>query len=130
MARSFAAGHVVSTSDTDTIATAIAISEPVPESLARVIALVDEIVLVDDDDLRHAQKLILETVGVAVEPAGQQASRHSPVTANASMLDEVRSSLRAPADPDRRSDLVAAIRSAKFAQSARAPFTTPTSRAS
>jgi threonine dehydratase len=70
MARSFAAGHVVSTSDTDTIATAIAISEPVPESLARVITLVDEIVLVDDDDLRRAQKLILDAVGVAVEPAG------------------------------------------------------------
>jgi threonine dehydratase len=70
MARSFAAGHAVSTSATDTIATAIAISEPVPESLARVIALVDDIVLVDDDDLRRAQKLILDSVGVAVEPAG------------------------------------------------------------
>lgn len=70
MARSFAAGHVVSTSDAETIATAIAISEPVPESLARVIAFVDEIVLVDDDDLRRAQELILDTVGVAVEPAG------------------------------------------------------------
>jgi threonine dehydratase len=70
MARSFAAEHVISTEDTDTIATAIAISEPVPESLARVIALVDEIVLVDDDDLRRAQRLIVDTVGVAVEPAG------------------------------------------------------------
>jgi threonine dehydratase len=70
MARSFAVGHVVSAPDTDTIATAIAISEPIPESLARVIALVDEIVLVDDDDLRCAQRLILDTLGVAVEPAG------------------------------------------------------------
>jgi threonine dehydratase len=70
MARSFAAGHVISTSGTDTIATAIAISEPIAESLARVVALVDEIVLVDDDDLRRAQQLILETLDVAVEPAG------------------------------------------------------------
>jgi threonine dehydratase len=70
MARSFAAGHVVSTPDTHTIATAIAISEPIPESLARVSALVDEIVLVDDDDLRSAQQLILEELGTAVEPAG------------------------------------------------------------
>jgi threonine dehydratase len=70
MARSFAAGHVVSTPDTDTIATAIAVSEPIPESLARVIALVDEIVLVDDDDLSSAQQLILDTLDVAVEPAG------------------------------------------------------------
>ena len=70
MARSFNAGHVVSTPDTDTIATAIAICEPIPESFARVIALVDEIVLVDDDDLRSAQHLILDALGIAVEPAG------------------------------------------------------------
>jgi threonine dehydratase len=70
MARSFATGRVVSTQETDTIATAIAISDPVAESLARVIALVDEIVLVDDDDLRAAQQMIRATVGVAVEPAG------------------------------------------------------------
>jgi threonine dehydratase len=70
MARSFAAGHVVSTPDTNTVATAIAISEPIPESLARVIALVDEIVLVDDDDLRSAQHLILDALSIAVEPAG------------------------------------------------------------
>jgi threonine dehydratase len=62
MARSFAAGHVVSTTRTETIATAIAISEPIPESLARVLALVDEIVVVDDDDLRSAQQLIRDTL--------------------------------------------------------------------
>jgi threonine dehydratase len=70
MARSFTAGRIVSTPGTDTIATAIAICEPIPESFARVIALVDEIVLVDDDDLRSAQQLILDTLGTAVEPAG------------------------------------------------------------
>ena len=70
MARSFAAGRVVSTAGTETIATALAVSEPVPESLARVIALVDEIVLVDEDDLHSAQELILETLDVSVEPAG------------------------------------------------------------
>ena len=70
MARSYASGRVVSTPDTDTIATAIAISEPIPESFARVTALVDEIVLVDDDDLRAAQQLILDNLGTAVEPAG------------------------------------------------------------
>jgi threonine dehydratase len=70
MARSFAAGHVVSTTGTNTIATSIAISEPIPESLARVLALVDDIVLVDDDDLRSAQQLILDTLDIVVEPAG------------------------------------------------------------
>jgi threonine dehydratase len=70
MARSFAAGRVVATSGTNTIATALAISQPVPASLARVLSLVDEIVLVNDDDLRSAQQLILETLRISVEPAG------------------------------------------------------------
>lgn len=70
MAQSFAARQVVTTPGTNTIATAIAISEPVPESFARVTALVDDIVLVDDDDLRAAQQLILARLNVPVEPAG------------------------------------------------------------
>jgi threonine dehydratase len=70
LARSYAAGHVISTPGTDTIATAIAVSDPIPESLARVIALVDEIVLVGDDELRAAQRLIRDKLDVAVEPAG------------------------------------------------------------
>jgi threonine dehydratase len=70
MARSFAAGRVVSTRGTNTIATALAISEPIPASLTRVTSLVDEIVLVDDDELRSAQQLVLETLNISVEPAG------------------------------------------------------------
>lgn len=70
MSRSFAAGRVVTTPGTDTIATAIAISEPIPESLARVRAVVDEVVLVDDDAFRAAQRLIQAELGIAVEPAG------------------------------------------------------------
>lgn len=70
MARSYAAGHVVAADDAGTIAAAMAITHPVPASLARVIALVDEIVLVDDDDLTTAQRLIAQTLNVAVEPAG------------------------------------------------------------
>jgi threonine dehydratase len=70
MARSFAAGHPISVEGTGTIATALAITEPVPESFARVIALVDDVVLVDDDDLRSAMALIAESLCVRVEPAG------------------------------------------------------------
>jgi threonine dehydratase len=70
MALSFAAGHGVSTPGTDTIAAALAVSQPVPESLARVLALVDDVVLVDDDDLRSAQRLVAGSLGVLVEPAG------------------------------------------------------------
>jgi threonine dehydratase len=69
MARSYAAREVIA-SEAHTIATAIAITDPIPESLARLIALVDEIVLVDDDDIRSAQDLILDSTGISVEPAG------------------------------------------------------------
>jgi threonine dehydratase len=70
MARSFAAGRAVPFEGDGTIATAIAITEPIPESVARVTALVDEIVLVDDDDLRRAVALIADCLGLLVEPAG------------------------------------------------------------
>ena len=70
IAHSFAARRVVTTPGTDTIATALAITDPVPESFARVVAVVDEIVLADDDALRSAQQVIDEHLGVAVEPAG------------------------------------------------------------
>ena len=70
MARSFAAGRPISMHGEGTIAGALAISDPVPESLARVLELVDEVVLVDDDHIRAAMALIAESVGVLVEPAG------------------------------------------------------------
>jgi threonine dehydratase len=70
MARSFATGHAIPFQGDGTIATAIAITEPIPESLARVTALVDEFVLVDDDDLRRAVTLIADCLGLLVEPAG------------------------------------------------------------
>lgn len=70
MERSFRAGRPLADPGTGTIATAIAIEEPVPASFARVQALVDDVVLVDDDDLRAAMTLIAESLGVLVEPAG------------------------------------------------------------
>jgi threonine dehydratase len=70
MARSFAAGRAIAVDGDGTIATAIAIREPIQESVARVRAFVDEIVLVDDDDLRRAVALIADRLGVLVEPAG------------------------------------------------------------
>lgn len=70
MARSFAAGHPVQNAGTGTIAGALAITDPVPESLARVIELVDEVVLVDDDEIQAAMRLIADSLGALVEPAG------------------------------------------------------------
>ena len=57
-------------SEPTTIAGGLAISEPIPASLERVRALVDEIVLVDDEDIRAAMALIADTMGVLVEPSG------------------------------------------------------------
>jgi threonine dehydratase len=70
MARSFAAGRPIAVHGAGTIATALAITEPIPESVARVSALVDDVVLVDDSDLRAAMERIAGTLGLLVEPAG------------------------------------------------------------
>jgi threonine dehydratase len=70
MAQSFAARRPVSVAGEGTIAGALAITDPVPESLERVLELVDEVVLVDDDDLRAAMALVAESLGVLGEPAG------------------------------------------------------------
>jgi threonine dehydratase len=70
MAQSFAARRPISVAGEGTIAGALAITDPVPESLERILELVDEVVLVDDDDIRGAMALVAESVGVLVEPAG------------------------------------------------------------
>jgi threonine dehydratase len=53
-----------------TIAGGLAIREPIAASFERVRALVDEVVLVDDDDIRAAMTLIADSIGVLVEPSG------------------------------------------------------------
>ena len=69
MKLSIDAGHPVR-SDATTIAGGLAISEPIAASFERVRALVDEVVLVDDDDIRAAMALIADTIGLLVEPSG------------------------------------------------------------
>jgi threonine dehydratase len=70
MAESIAKGRPVSVRGAGTIATALAITDPVPESFARVKALVDDVLLVDDDDLTNATAAIARHLGLLVEPAG------------------------------------------------------------
>jgi threonine dehydratase len=70
MARSFTARRPISDAGTGTIAGALAITDPVPESLTRIIELVDQVVLVDDDEIRAAMALVAHSLGVLVEPAG------------------------------------------------------------
>lgn len=67
---SFQQGRAVPTERIDTIAEGIAIKAPVPESVSRVLALVDDIVLVDDAELIDAMRLALSVLGLVLEPAG------------------------------------------------------------
>jgi threonine dehydratase len=70
MERSWRAGHPVETTVVDTIADGIAVRVPVPEALETLRACVDDVVLVSEDALRAAMRLIVETCGLIVEPAG------------------------------------------------------------
>lgn len=70
MALSWRAGKPVSTERSDTIAEGIEVRVPVPESVARLVALVDDMVLVDDADLLQAIQLSAETLGQLLEPSG------------------------------------------------------------
>jgi threonine dehydratase len=64
------AGRPVRSVPPTTIAGGLAISEPNAASFERLRALVDDIVLVDDDEIRAAMMLIADTIGVLVEPSG------------------------------------------------------------
>lgn len=54
----------------DTIADGIAITDPIPESVTRMLRVVDDIVLVDDEAMLDAMRLAKRTLGLLLEPAG------------------------------------------------------------
>jgi threonine dehydratase len=54
----------------DTIASALAVARPVPESVARILPLIDEFVLVEDADMIDAMRIAAHTLGMLLEPAG------------------------------------------------------------
>jgi threonine dehydratase len=70
MALSWRAGKPVSTDRSDTIAEGIEVRVPVTESVARLVALVDDMILVDDSDLLQAMQLSAQTLGLLLEPSG------------------------------------------------------------
>jgi threonine dehydratase len=70
MALSWRAEQPVATERADTIAEGIAVRDPVAASVARMRAVVDDMVLVDDADLIAAMELASRHVGIALEPAG------------------------------------------------------------
>ena len=70
MADSWRAGEPIATKLADTIAEGIAVRDPVRESVARMGAVVDEMVLVDDADVLDAVDLASDSLGIALEPSG------------------------------------------------------------
>ena len=73
MARSWRRGPgapVVETERADTIADGVAVRVPIPEAVADMHGLVDDVLLVDDDVIRKAMSLVETHVGVVLEPAG------------------------------------------------------------
>jgi threonine dehydratase len=70
MELSWRAGKPVSTDKADTIADGISVRVPVPEALEAMHATVDEVMLVTDEEILAAMRLLFLTAGLVVEPAG------------------------------------------------------------
>lgn len=70
MARSFREGRVVATDRVSTFADGVATRVPVPEAVATMVEVVDDMMLVDDDAIRRAMADIERELGLTVEPAG------------------------------------------------------------
>ncbi len=70
MALSLRQHKVLSTESVSTIADGIAVRVPVPEALAELDTVVDEVLLVEDDALIRAMQLVFQHHGLVIEPAG------------------------------------------------------------
>ena len=70
MAASWRAGGCIERERADTIADGIAVRVPVPEAVADMRGTVDEVLLVPDDAIRRAMRLLFAHAGLVVEPAG------------------------------------------------------------
>lgn len=70
MERSWRAGRPIETDEVATIADGIAVRVPIPEAVDDLRGTVDDVVLVSEEALRRAVRLLLETTGLVVEPAG------------------------------------------------------------
>lgn len=67
---SLAAGRLIETKDSDTIADGIAARLPVPEALALLEGLYDSIVAVTEDQIVNGMRLAHQHLGLVIEPAG------------------------------------------------------------
>ena len=70
MEASWRSGTVIERASANTIADGIAVRTPVPEALEDMKGLVDDVVLVSEDGLVHAMKMMFDRAGLVIEPAG------------------------------------------------------------
>ena len=70
MELSWRAAAAIATDTAATIADGIAVREPVPEVLDDLRATVDDVLLVDDETIVHTMRVVFESLGLIVEPAG------------------------------------------------------------
>jgi threonine dehydratase len=63
-------GAIVETETASTIADGVAVRVPVPEAVADMHGLVDDVVLVDDETTRRSMELAERHAGLVLEPAG------------------------------------------------------------
>jgi threonine dehydratase len=70
MLLSWREGKPIATDSADTIADGIAVREPVPEAVARLAGRVDDVIAVNDAQLIAAMRMVFETLGLVIEPAG------------------------------------------------------------
>jgi threonine dehydratase len=70
MELSWRAGHTISTPTMSTIADGIAVRVPVAQPLAEMRSTVDEVMLVTDEEIVGAMKMLFAATAIVVEPAG------------------------------------------------------------
>jgi threonine dehydratase len=70
MELSWRAGHAISTPTLSTIADGIAVRVPVPEALTEMRTTVDEVMLVTDEAILAAMRMLFVFTAIVVEPAG------------------------------------------------------------
>lgn len=70
MAVSWQEGRLIERPAVHTIADGIAVRRPVPEALADMSGTVDDVLLVSEEAIERAMRLVFSTAGLVVEPAG------------------------------------------------------------
>ncbi|TSA55113.1 MAG: threonine/serine dehydratase [Actinobacteria bacterium] len=70
MEASWRSGTVINRPSTNTIADGIAVRTPVPEALNDMKGLVDDVLLVSEDALQQAMRIVFDKAGLTTEPAG------------------------------------------------------------